>query len=138
MKYPTSPYDKTHGLYYFARMIDKIRLAQTGELPPDYQANLGTGMDGRLTRFLHVDYAALVERVKSGTSDEELFEWCQQTGKRLIEEEIAVWNGFISKRGWKDEATAILQKHKESSGLAHRTDLETFFEFFEVDEKRKP
>ena len=32
------------------RTLDKIRLHQTGLLPPDY--NLGHGLDGRLCRFL--------------------------------------------------------------------------------------
>jgi hypothetical protein len=87
MKYPRSGYDKVGGIYYFARMLDKIRLHARGELPSDYHANLGKGMDGRCTRYLHVDYGALSERVKAGATDEEAFAWCQTAGRKLSEDE---------------------------------------------------
>ena len=137
MKYPRSGYDKVGGIYYFARMLDKIRMHAKGELPADYHANLGKGMDGRCAGYLHVDYAALAERVKAGASDEEAFAWCQSNGRKLSEIEILIWNGFTSKRGWKDEASPMLQEVKERSGFGARKDIETFFEYFEVDEKRK-
>jgi len=44
------------------------------------------------------------------------------------------------KRGWRDEdddATQALQRNKVSSGLAHRDDILTFFDYFDVDEGRK-
>ena len=138
MKYPRSGYDKVAGIYYFARMLDKIRLHAKGELPTDYHTYLSKGMDGRCTRYLHVDYAALAERVKAGASDEDVFGWCESTGRKLSEDEILAWNAFVSKRGWKDEASQTLQEVKERSGLGARKDIETFFEYFEVDEKRKP
>src|SRR6202023_3309403 len=50
-----SPYVKTGGLYYFARMIDKVRLHAASRLPGDYQKVLGLGFDGRTCRFLRVD-----------------------------------------------------------------------------------
>ena len=36
-----SCYDKVGRLIYFGRMLDKIRLHAAGQLPPDYQENLG-------------------------------------------------------------------------------------------------
>jgi len=42
------------GIYYFARMLDKIRLHARGELSADYHANFGVAMDGRCTKYLHV------------------------------------------------------------------------------------
>ena len=45
------------------------------------------------------------------------------------------------KRGWRvedDGSTQALESYKAASGLAHRTDLLTFFEYYEVDEGRKP
>ena len=44
----------------------------------------------------------------------------------------------LTKRGWRDEATPGLEKNKADSGLAHRTDLLTYFDYYEVDEGRKP
>jgi len=40
-----SPSEKIGGLFYFGRMLDKIRLHAKGELPSDYHANLGVGFD---------------------------------------------------------------------------------------------
>ena len=39
-----SPSEKVGGLFYFGRMLDKIRLHAKGELPSDYHANLGKGL----------------------------------------------------------------------------------------------
>ncbi len=70
---PGSAYDRTGGIVYFARMLDKIRLHAGGQLSADYHANLGSGFDGRCCRFLDVDYAALRDRVLAGgTNDETL------------------------------------------------------------------
>ena len=44
------------------------------------------------------------------------------------------------KRGWRDEddgSTLELEAYKAGSGLAHRTDLVTFFDYYEVDEGRR-
>ena len=139
--YPRSAYDKVGGIVYFARMLDKIRLHAAGKLPPDYHANLSKGFDGRCCRFLKVDYAALRERVLQGGSDPEILEWCLATGRRPDEEQILVWNSFLRKRGWRDEqdgSTEELEHYKAQSGLSHRTDLLTFFDYYEVDEGRKP
>ena len=59
-----SPHVKTGGLVYFGRMLDKIRAHAKGELPEDYQANLGRGFDASCIRFLRVNYDQIVERVK--------------------------------------------------------------------------
>ncbi|MGA7125624.1 MAG: DUF5069 domain-containing protein, partial [Chthoniobacterales bacterium] len=76
-----SPYVKTGGLYYFARMIDKIRLNAANLLPGDYQQVLGLGFDGRTCRFLRVDYNEFTERVLQGGTDEELLQWCFTRGR---------------------------------------------------------
>ena len=138
---PRSAFDRTGGIVYFARMLDKIRLHAAGRLRADYHANLGGGFDGRCCRFLGVAYEALRERVLSGGSDEEIFEWCCTSGTRPNAEQVLVWNKFMLKRGWRDEddgTTKELENYKAGSGLAHRTDLVTFFDYYEVDEGRKP
>ncbi len=138
---PRSPYDLTDGLVYFARMTDKIRLRAAGRLRADFHANLGAGFDGRCCRLLGVEYAALRQRVHDGGTDAEIIEWCQSPGNRLNEEQRLVWNKFMVKRGWRDEddgSTQELEAYKAASGLAHRDDLVTFFDFYEVDEGRRP
>lgn len=124
--------EKVGGLVFFGRVLDKIRLHAQGKLPADY--NRGTGMDGRCVRFLHVEYPKLVERTLQGSADEEILEWCFQHGRRPNDEEILVWNGFMSKRGWRDEASEGLAEEKRKRGFAHRDDIQTFFDFHRADE----
>lgn len=137
-KTPRSAYDKTSGMIYFARMLDKIRLFANGELRPDFHRNLGKAADNWCTSFLRVDYEALRERVLAGGTDEEILEWCQQTGRPLNDTDLLVWNSFAAKLGWNDLATPYLDRFKRQSGLDHRTDIVTMVEYFEVDEGRKP
>ena len=134
---PRSAYDRTGGLVYFARMLDKIRLHAAGQLRADFHANLGAGFDARCCRLLGVEYAALRERVLAGGSDDEVLAWCRTLP---TEEQLLVWNKFMEKRGWRDEddgSTQELETYKAASGLAHRTDLVTFFDYYEVDEGRR-
>ena len=135
---PISAFTKVGGMSYFARMIDKLRKHARGELREDFQANLGKGFDGRCCKYLRVDYEALKARVLQGGTDEEIFAWCQTQGRGLTEDDIAVWNGFAQKRGWRDDGTTMFEKYRAESGLAHRTDLLTYFDYYEVDEGRAP
>ncbi len=135
---PRSTQDETDGLRYFARMLDKIRLAAAGKLDPDYHPNLGRGGDGRLTKFLRVDYEALRQRVLEGGTDSEILEWCYANGRRLDENDVTIWNGFISKLGWNDAAAEYLAENKAKAGLSHRDDIQTMGHLFDVEEGRKP
>ncbi|MBA4137644.1 MAG: DUF5069 domain-containing protein [Opitutus sp.] len=134
---PVSPRETVGGLFYLPRLLDKIRRHARGELRADFHANLGLGMDARMCRFLHVDYESLKAVVLAGATDAEALAWCQEHGRPLNDEDAVVWNGFISKRGWRDEATPILEQHKAEAGMADRTDLVTFFDFFDADEGRR-
>jgi gluconokinase len=131
-----SPHEKVGGLYHFGRMLDKIRLHAAGKLPADYIPNLGIGFDGRCASFLHIDYAALVARVAQGGSDEELLAWCYEQGRKPTDDEITFWNAFMSKLGWRDEASPRLQQRLLEYGFAGRTDIATFFDFLDADEGR--
>jgi hypothetical protein len=138
--YPRTAYDKVGGILYFARMLDKIRLHAAGTLPPDYHANLAKGFDGRCCRLLGVAYAAVRKRVLQGGTDEDILKWCYAAGRRPNEEDILVWNSFMRKRGWRDEedgTTAELEHYKAQSGLSHRKDILTLFDYYEVDEGRR-
>jgi uncharacterized protein DUF5069 len=133
-----SPLEKLGGLFYFGRMLDKIRLHAKGELPPDYHANLGKGFDEKCVTFLRINYGQLVERVKKGGTDEEILQWCLDTGRRSFNEDIYVWNEFMRKRGWNDEVSEVLQRRKKEAGMANRADIETAFQFIDADEGRLP
>ena len=131
-----SPSEKVGGLVYFGRMLDKIRVHASGELPADYQPNLGKGFDAKCCAFLHLDYDKLVERVKQGASDEELLEWAFTTGRRTTENEITMWNEFMRKFGWRDHAAEILDRRKREAGMQDRAEIETMFQFIDADEGR--
>lgn len=133
-------HEKTAGMLYFPRLLDKIRLHARGELREDCHANLGLKGrgDGLCCHYLRVDYVQLKERVLQGGSDEEILEWCFATGRRLDEVDIFIWNEFIRKRGWSDEASVRLTTWKAESGHADRADLITIPDYTDVLEGRKP
>ena len=134
--FPRSPHSKVNGIVYFGRMLDKIRLHARAALPQDYVPNLGKEYDLRCVRLLGVEYAALVERTLAGGSDDEVLEWCFREGRRPSEEELEVWNEFMRKRGWNDVASARLQERLAQGGFQNRTDIQTFFDYIDLDEGR--
>jgi Domain of unknown function (DUF5069) len=86
--------------------------------------------------FSSGSYQELAARVADGLSDADALEWCFTTGRRPTDEEILVWNEFMRKRGWNDEATETLDRRKTESGLSDREDIRTMFDYIEVDEGR--
>ena len=137
MKVPIrSPAAKVGSVVYFGRMIDKIRAHAKGELPPEYQPNLGKGFDAECTAFLHIDYRKFADRLQQDGSDEELLNWCFENGRRPTEREIFVWNEFMRKRGWNDDVSETLIRRKNEGGLANRNEIMTMFAFIDADEGR--
>lgn len=139
--FPKSPYIKIRGIVHLARMLDKIRLNESGKLSPEYQEKLGMtkGFDGRCCTFLRVNFATLVEQVKKGGTDEEILDWCFSQGFKPTEDEIQIWSAFMMKRGWLDDGSERLQSFIKEAGLEkHEPRIETFFDFIEVDEDRTP
>jgi len=133
-----SPYEKVGGLFYFGRMLDKIRQHLKGDLPSEYHANLGKGFDEKCVRLLRLNYDQLVERVKDGGTDEQILQWCFTVGRRPSEDDIYVWNEFMRKRGWNDEVSEILKRRKAEAGMSDRSDIQTAFQFIDADEGRLP
>jgi hypothetical protein len=132
-----SCWDKVGGLFYFGRMLDKIRLHAAGRLPAEHVAVLGAGFDGRTVRYLHVDYARLRDRALQGGTDADLLEWCYVHGRRLNEEEILIYNSFMSKRGWRDDETDVyIPACKAEYGFPDDPDVLTDFDVIERDEGR--
>ena len=146
LPYPTlipglrSPFDQVKGIVYFGRMLDKIRLAAAGKLPEAWQATRGTAskrsFDSRCCKFLHIDYAAVETETLKGGSDEELLAWAFAHGRQPSEEEIEVWNGFMTKYGWRDAGTQRLNERLAEIGLPPGT-VQTMFEFIDLDEGRR-
>ncbi|MES2983499.1 MAG: DUF5069 domain-containing protein [Verrucomicrobiota bacterium] len=134
---PRSPYDKIGGLVFLGRTIDKIRLKAKNELRPDFYELMGGGFDARIMGYLELDYTKFAEFVLTGTSDAECWNYCVKNGREPNDLTTLIWNDFACKRGWSDSGSETLKKYKEESGFANRDDIQTFFEYMEVDEGRK-
>jgi gluconokinase len=117
-------------------MLDKIRSHAKGELPPEYEVNLGKGFDEKCTTFLRVRYELVVEYVNRGMPDEAILESCFAMGHRPTEGEIFMWNEFMRKRGWRDDLSEILESHKKREGMLPRSEIQTKFQFMDADEGR--
>ena len=133
-----SPGDKVCGLVYFGRMVDQIRAHANGELPPEYQANLGKGLDEYCVNFLGVSYNVVVNFVNEGLSDGAILQSCFVMGHRPSEAEIYMWNEFMLKRGWHDDDAQMLKQLKRQEGLIARSEIETIFQLIDVAEGRAP
>ena len=126
-------------MIFFARLLDKIRLHAAGKLPPDY--NLGFNrpdtFDARFCRFWRVDFKALTARTVAGGTNEEIFDDIFVDHLPLNPERVLAWNGFLAKRGWRDEASAELAENKSNLGFGERVDVQTFADLHDVDEGRE-
>jgi len=133
-----SAYEKLDGIVYFPRMLEKIRMHSRGEIPEEYIPYLGAGFDRRCVHFLGVEYEKVKEIVLEGKSDQDVMDWCKENGILRSEEEKLVWNEFMIKRGWRDTSPSSdsFQQYKNKYGFGDRDDIETYFDFFEVDEGR--
>jgi gluconokinase len=135
-----SPFDQVGGIVYFGRMLDKMRLAAAGKLPAGWQPTRGTAMktnlDSRCCSFLRVDYAALEkETLKGETMDDELLARPFKNGRQPSEDEIEVWNGFMTKLGWRDAVTERVNLRLAEIGLPPGS-VQTMFDFIDLDEGR--
>lgn len=131
-----SPADEVEGLVYFGRMVDKLRLEQSGKLPGDYHENLGKGFDAACCEFLGVNYERLRERVRKGGSDRELLAWCEQEGRKRSAAERGIWNAYLRKKGWRDDLSERLVFRKKEAGWENRAEIQTFFDYIDADEGR--
>jgi Domain of unknown function (DUF5069) len=133
---PPGPLEETDGLKYFPRLTAKIRLHAAGRLWDDLHANLGKGLDATFCSFLRLDYEALRARVLDGGSDQEVLAWCAASTRPLTDTDRLLWNHYVSKLGWRDQVTAVLERRKAESGLTSRTDIETIAQYIDADEGR--
>jgi hypothetical protein len=136
-----SPYVKVGRLVFFGRMLDKIRLQAAGRLPAEYQANLGDArpivFDARCCRFLGLRHADITARTLQGGTDEEILAWCEAQGTPRADDECFAWNHFMTKIGWRDSRSAVLQQRVREYGLTGKP-VETFFDLIDYDEGRDP
>ena len=130
-------FEKTGGLFYFARMCSKIRLHARGLLPKEYHEMLGQGFDSRTCRYLRVHYEDVRAQVLGGMADSEVLAWCFANGRSLTDEEVLIYNSFMSKRGWHDdESDGFIPEMIQQYGLPDDGRVHTDFDLIEMDEGR--
>lgn len=135
---PVSPYEAIEGLVYFPRMLDKIRKHAAGVLTSDYFPQLGTGFDGRICRFLGINYEELKARVLEGGTDADILAWARARGRNPNADDIQQFSAFMTKRGWRDEVSDRLGEMITRYGLTPKPGLLTYFDVLDADEGRPP
>jgi gluconokinase len=136
-----SVYSKVGRLIYFGRMLDKIRLHASGNLPLEYLPYLGDEqfytLDGRCCRFLGVRYTDIREQTLKGDADDDILIWTHSRGTPRNDEECHIWNRFILKLGWRDERSSVLAERIADPVFKGMT-IETLVDHIECDEGRDP
>ncbi len=135
---PRSPYEEVGGLVYFGRMIDKIRLAAAGTLRSDLLPNMGKGFDATCCAFLGVGYEQLKDVVLAEPDDAGVLAWAFDQGVKPREIDCVLWNHALSRRGWRDDLSQRLRERLAEGGWKDRSDIQTFFDYIDLDEGRQP
>jgi gluconokinase len=71
-------------------------------------------------------------------TQDEILVWAESAGRKLSTNDIEIWNGFMTKRGWRDEANEVLVRRLKENGLTAEAGVDTMFDYIEVDEGRTP
>jgi len=135
-KPPCSARLELGGIIYLPRLLDKIRLMHAGTLHPDFQDNLGLGMDLWTCQFLGVDYHDLKAQVLAGATNEDALAWALKNGLTRPDFELAWFTAYLTTRGFRDNMSAKLALRKKETPETDRDDIQTFMDYLEVDEGR--
>ena len=135
--YPRSPRETMDGWMYLPRYVDKIRLHLAGKLHSDYRDNFGKGFDGMWLKAAGVAHEQMIGVVKESVTDGQVCDWVRQNVKKSPAEKGALAQDILSRPKSEDpQAVARLKMRKEEAGMAGRSDIRTFVDFIDADEKR--
>ena len=135
--YPRSPRETMAGWSYLPRYIDKIRLHLAGRLHADYQENLGKGFDALWLKYAGVTHEQMLAVVKGSLTDGEVCDWVAANAKKTPAEKTAHREDLLSRPLANDpKACERFKLRMLESGLTHRTDITTFVDYIDADEKR--
>ena len=126
------------GWAYLPRFVDKIRLHLAGKLHADYQANFAhEGFDAKWLAVAGLKADDFIAVVRGTVTDGEVCDWVR-VNVSCSPEEKAAFNQWLLARGPEPDPALRerLQQRKAQCGLAHRTDILTFVDFIDADEKR--
>lgn len=131
--YPRSPRQELGGFVHLARMIDKAKASRAGKLG---EYIYPCPLDRALLDFLEVtpeDFAETAE----GKRDEEIVQWLGKKMRPHSPDEIKKWNqNFLGRSPDSEEKWAYFKKLRESIDPS-RTDITTWPDLLDLDEKRR-
>jgi len=130
---PRSPRIRLGGYVLLPRMLDKGRAEIVGK-SGEYRYNCP--LDQRLTDFVGIDPAALLEQLAVGKGDGEILEWINANAKHQRNPwEIEQWSEFIQRRG-PDSDAETLQTFAEMVGKVSKTreDIKGWVELLDLDD----
>ena len=123
---------------HLPRYIDKIRLDLAGKLHPDYHPNFGKGFDGAWLKAAGLTHEQFVDVVKGTITDGEVADWVAINVKQPEDERGSHAAGILDYPKADDQAgQERLKMRKEQGGLGQRTDIKSFIDFIDADEKRQ-
>ncbi len=136
-----SPRERLGGYILLPRLIDKVRLAAKGELPPDYRDNLlkpGFTLDARLLAFTGLEAEALRQAILSSDSDEAVLVWVEKHATPHSEQEKQAWAEGIA--SYRPDAAIVAHRRKLYPNLAAKIDVATIsvLDLIDMDEGRLP
>jgi hypothetical protein len=135
--YPRSPRETMCGWMHLPRYIDKIRLHLAGRLHVEYQPNYGKGFDGAWLKAAGLTHEQFVEVVRNTVTDGQVADWVLKNVKKADADKQAHVEGMFNYPKADDQAMQDrLKQRKAQAGLTHRTDIKTFVDFIDADEKR--
>jgi len=130
-----SPYvPHRSGLLHLPRFIAKIRKHLAGELPASYSRNFTKGFDGFLCLHLGIEAQTMIKTVQSAKNDPEL----EAKLEAIFPTDLKVheWNRKLVQMGMSEMGRETLEKTKSKMGLKARSDLVSFADMIDYDEKR--
>ena len=136
-EFPRSPHEKMLGMVSLARVIDKARASNEGKLGEyDYDCP----HDKPLLEFLNVDGATFAKKVAELKTDGGIGDWIKRDTAyaRKSPQELAAFNE--NRENWRPQpgspGAAFFEKLREQVAPG-RTDVKTWFDVLDLDEKRQ-
>ena len=140
-QYPRSPKEQAGGLCHLARLIDKIRMRNAGQIQ-DYNY-LTVGFDKYLLDKLEIQGEDFEKRVLQSGTDPEVADWVKANGKALTDEEKAQWNEMVLNGGPKNDqaqqrfnANVEAVAKKRGVSVDQLPKVSTWADCIELDEDR--
>jgi hypothetical protein len=132
--YPASVKTKLHGIVQLQRTIDKGKALAHGTIG-EYHYNCP--MDVHVFSFLGIDHEALLEKIKTAKSDQEISDYVAPFIHAKSDAEIEAFNEEWLKHGPEPGSEAEGYFNSMKAQLApDRTDITSWADLLDLDEKR--